>query len=167
MEFEFSPAVIAGIAGGVVMSVMMAMARAAGLTSMNMSLIEGALFTDDEGKAKVIGAVMHLVVMSGILFGSVYAILFAAFDVEAGNAWWYGLTFGAVHAVVAGIGMAFMPMTHPRMASEPVAEGASSGLRLSPPGPFGANMGKPTPVGMVMAHVVYGLVVGLVYSALV
>jgi hypothetical protein len=167
MEFEFLPAVIAGFAGGLVMTVMMTMARSAGLTRMDMSLIEGAFFTDDEGKAKAIGAFMHLVVMSGLLFGSIYAVLFSAFDVASDDAWWYGLAFGGVHAVVAGVGMAMMPMMHPKMTSEPVPAAATSRLRLQPPGPFAVNMGKPTPVGLIMAHVAYGLVVALVYAALV
>lgn len=166
MELEFLPAVIAGIAGGVVMSVMMAMARGAGLTTMDMALIEGAFFTDDERKAKVIGGFMHVVVMSGVVFGSIYAVLFAAFDVGDSNAWWYGLIFGVVHGLIAGVGMAMMPMIHPKITREPVPAGATDGLRLPPPGPFAVNMRKPTPVGLVMGHILFGLVVGLVYSLL-
>jgi hypothetical protein len=172
LEFNFWAAVVAGIAGGAVMSLLMTMARKKGMTSMDIAVIEGAFFTDDRDKAKKIGMFMHLVVMSGIVFGSIYAALYAGFDISDDNAWWWGLIFGAVHGVVAGVGMAMMPMMHPKMSREPVTAGAGGRgggehLELTPPGPFGKNMGKATPVGLVMNHMVYGLVVGLVYGAIV
>jgi hypothetical protein len=37
-------------------------------------------------------------------------------------------------------------------------------VRLDPPGIHGKNYGAMTPPGVVMAHVIYGLVVGLVYA---
>jgi uncharacterized membrane protein YdcZ (DUF606 family) len=45
MDFEFWPAVLAGLAGGLVMTVMMAMMQKAGKTGMDMALIEGSMFT--------------------------------------------------------------------------------------------------------------------------
>jgi hypothetical protein len=41
---------------------------------------------------------MHLVVMSALVIGSIYAVLFAWLDVEAGNAWWSGLSSGSCMA---------------------------------------------------------------------
>ena len=165
MEFDFWSAVIAGIAGGVVMTAMMMMAKAAGLTRMDMALIEGSMFTGDAGKAKVIGMFMHLIIMSGVVIGSIYAALFAGFDVSESNAWWYGLVFGAVHGVIAGMAMVMMPAMHPRMSAQPST--GSGGLHLDPPGLFAHNMGKATPAGLMMAHMVYGLVLAIVYAALV
>jgi hypothetical protein len=168
LQFEFWPAVIAGIAGGSLMSVMMAMARAAGTTTMNISLIQGAYFTDDRKSANAIGLFMHIVVMSGLVFGSIYAALYAGFEIQGEDAWWWGLIFGAVHAVVAGIGMAMMPMMHPKIHRQPVPSAATGhDLEIQAPGLFGANTGKATPVGLIMTHLAYGVVVGLVYAALV
>lgn len=165
MEFEFLPAIVAGFAGGAVMSLMMGMAKAAGMTEMDMALIEGAMFTGDPDKAKAIGMFVHLVMMSAIVVGSIYALLFAAFGVASGNAWWVGALIGVVHGIVAGVGFAMIPAMHPRMGTSP--QPATSGVHLPPPGVFGKNMGAMTPAGVLMAHVLYGLVVGLVYGALV
>ncbi len=54
-----------------------------------------------------------------------------------------------------------MGAIHPRM--QPVAEG----FQLDPLGIMGVNYGKGTPLGLLMGHAVYGVVVALVYSALV
>ena len=164
MDFDFWSAVVAGIAGGVVMTAMMTMAKAAGLTRMDMALIEGSMFTGDAAKAKALGLFMHLIVMSGVVFGSIYAALLAGFDVSEVNAWWYGIIFGGVHGIIAGLAMVMMPAMHPRMSA-----GASSGggVHLDPPGLFAHNMGKATPIGLVVGHVLYGLVFALVYAALV
>ena len=44
---------------------------------------------------------------------------------------------------------------------------AAEGFQLDPPGIMGVNYGKGTPLGLLMGHAVYGVVVALVYSALV
>ena len=64
-------------------------------------------------------------------------------------------------AVVGIMAMPMMGAIHPRM--QPVAEG----FRLDTPGIMGVNYGKGTPLGLLMGHAVYGVVVALVYSALV
>ncbi|PZG01741.1 hypothetical protein [Micromonospora deserti] len=166
MGFEFVPAVLAGIVGGAVMSGLMAVMRRAGKTSMDISLIEGAMFTGDPGRAKGIGVFIHLVVLSGVVFGSIYALLFVAFDVAAVNAWWVGALIGVVHGVGAGLAMGMLQAVHPRMPATASA-GHGGGLRLDPPGPFAKNYGAATAPGMLMVHVVYGAVVGLVYALIV
>ncbi len=166
MEFEILPAILAGMAGGIAMSAMMRIAKAAGLTEMDMALIEGAMFTDDRNKAKGIGAFVHVVMMSGMLIGSIYAQLFSVLAVAPGDAWWVGAAFGVAHGVIAGVGFAMIPAIHPRMGRTAAAHGPHH-LHLQPLGPFGKNYGAMTPAGVVMAHVIYGLVVGLVYAWLV
>jgi hypothetical protein len=168
MGFEFWPAVLAGLAGGLVMTAMMTMMQKAGKTEMDMVLIQGAMFTGERSRAKAIGLMMHLVVMSAVVFGSIYALLFAWLGVDSGNAWWVGAVIGIVHGLIAGMAMAMMPAMHPRMharaATAPTATG--SPVELEPPGFFAKNYGAATPPGLVMAHVVYGLIVGLVYALL-
>jgi hypothetical protein len=48
---------------------------------------------------------------------------------------------------------------HPRMASE--RAGLSSGAALEPPGLLGLNYGRQTPVVTMLAHVAYGVALGL------
>jgi hypothetical protein len=102
----------------------------------------------------------------------VYAALFALFDVDSSNAWWIGALFGVAHGLMAGVMMGMMPKMHPRMGESDDApdrghESSDGSLLLKPPGVFAKNYGTATPVGIVMAHVIYGLVTGLVYGLLV
>jgi hypothetical protein len=52
-----------------------------------------------------------------------------------------------------------LPGVHPRMASE--RAGLSSGAALEPPGLLGLNYGRQTPVVTMLAHVAYGVALGL------
>ena len=174
MAFEFWPALIAGFVGGAVMSALIAMMRRAGKTEMDMALIEGSMLSGDRGKAKAIGAFMHLVVFSALLIGSIYAWLFDVFGVSDSNAWWVGALFGVVHGIMGGLAMGAIAPMHPRMRGGVETDatsrpgGPSDGaLLLKPPGVFATNYGSATPPGVLMTHVAYGLVVGLVYSLLV
>lgn len=168
MGFEFLPAIIAGLVGGAVMTMMMTMAKKAGMTDMDMPLILGTMFTGDREKAKGLGLFMHLVMMSALVFGTLYGLLFAAFDVAEGNAWWVGAIFGGVHGLIAGTAFAMMPMMHPRMGDKTAATGTdASGLHVRPPGLFGKNYGSATPAGVLIAHIAFGLVLGLIYAWLV
>ena len=69
--------------------------------------------------------------------------------------------------------MPMMPKMHPRMDDDATSAGMSgsetvtggaSGLRVAAPGVLGSRWGTMTPVGIVMGHAVYGLVVALVYQ---
>jgi hypothetical protein len=172
MEFEFWPAFIAGLLGGAVMSALIAMMRSAGQTGMNIELIEGTMFTGKKQTATGLGLMMHLVVMSGLVIGSIYAWVFTLIDPAPGNLWWIGGLLGIVHGVIGGAAMAMVPAMHPRMVREPALVGGPAAepvaseeprLLLRPPGPFGRNYGTMTPTGMIITHVAYGIVVGLVY----
>lgn len=84
---------------------------------------------------------------------------------------------GVLHGAIAGVGMGMMPRLHPRMqGDDPIGSRgtpltqpgspvltAEPELRLRPPGLFARHYGPITPAGVLMAHVTYGLVVGLVY----
>ncbi|MBW3613833.1 MAG: hypothetical protein KY439_00790 [Actinobacteria bacterium] len=178
-EYEFWPAVVAGFLGGLVMSMVMKAMAKAGKTEMDLALIEGSMFTGDRKKAMGIGMVMHLVLLSGIVIGSIYALLFSVLDVDPSNLWWVGALFGIAHGAMAGaLMMPALPLMHPRMVDEdsplageiptsarpgsPVLT-AEPELRLRAPGLFGKYYGKTMPAMVIMVHLLYGLTVGLVY----
>lgn len=170
IEFEFWQALVAGSIGAVAMTAMMQMSKAMGMTKMpGMDLVQGAMVTDDPQKAKVIGKFTHLIVMGTVVFGLTYAALFTAFD---STTWWVGALIGGVHGVVSGVFMTMMGNTHPRMESAAAFTGEAvevrgGQLRIAEPGFFAKNWGGATPMGIVVGHVIYGLVVALVYGALV
>lgn len=106
--------------------------------------------------------------MGTVVFGLAYAFIFSI----AGSAGWLlGLGIGVAHGILVGMVMAMMPAMHPRMSGPAPAGGPvtvdAGEVHLSAPGPFGAAWGGMTPVGMTMGHAVYGVVVALVYKALV
>ncbi len=171
VEFNLLIAWVAGLAGAIAMAVLMKIGSSMGMSKMpDMAVIQGAMFTDDERTAKRIGMFTHLIVMGAVAFGSAYAALFAVFGTAS---WLAGIAIGVVHGAVAGaVGMPMMGSMHPRMKRVEFLGGAMlcsdvSGLRIAEPGFFGRNYGVGTPMGLIMGHAGYGLMVALVYSALV
>lgn len=170
VTFDVLAALIAGLAGAIAMTVMMQAAGAMGMTKMpSMPLIQGTMVTGDEAKAKQIGFVTHVVMMGTVVFGLAYAALFVAFDDASALT---GILVGLGHGIVAGVAMVMMGAMHPRMDPPPAAGDGevvtttADGVRLVEPGLFAKNYGPMTPMGLVVGHVVYGLVVALVYTGL-
>lgn len=171
MTFEFWPALLGGFIGSLAMTALMRASIAMGMTNMPpMPLIQGAMFTDDPGRAKKIGMFSHVIMMGTVVFGLLYAALFTWLGTAG---WLSGAVIGLIHGVVAGTFMKVMGQTHPRM--EPVASFTgdeawshdAQGLRIADPGLFAKNYGGATPVGLLMGHAVYGLVLGAIYAALI
>jgi hypothetical protein len=171
MTFAFWPALLAGLTGTIAMTALMRMSIAVDMTNMPpMPLIQGAMATDDPQRAKMIGLVTHVLVMGMVVFGIIYAAIFAALGTAG---WVTGAIIGAIHGVVAGVFLKMMGQTHPRM--EPAANFTgdatwttdAQGLHIEEPGLFGKNWGAATPMGLLVGHTLFGLVVGAVYAALV
>jgi hypothetical protein len=176
VEFDLAGALVGGFVASVVMTALMTMARQAGMTDMPpMPLVIGSMLSGNRARAMSMGAIAHLVVMGTVVFGIVYGLLFSAFDSDA---WWVGTLIGVAHGLIVGVVfMPMMPAMHPRMPGELVAAGTApapgtvatddrGGLRIAAPGMLGRNWGGMTPVGLVMGHAVYGLVLALVYTAI-
>lgn len=166
MEFVLWAALVAGFVATLVMTTMIKMSAAAGMTEMpSFELMTGSMMSGDEKTAKTIGAFIHYVMMGTVVFGILYALLFQALD---STTWLTGLAIGVVHGVVVGIVfMPMMPAMHPRMGGAVAADQRGVGIRLSSPGVMGKNWGSMTPMGVLMGHAVYGIVLALVYDALV
>lgn len=170
MEFSVVAALVAGFVGTAVMTMMMKMSAKMGMTGMPpMELVTGSMFSGDADSAQRIGIGLHWIMMGTVVFGILYAALFTALGTEG---WLAGVVIGAIHGVVVGaVFLPMMPSMHPRMVREPAFAGTvefgGTGVRLADPGVMGSKWGGMTPVGLVMGHIVYGLVVALVYQALV
>lgn len=169
MTFEILPALVAGLVATVVMSVMMTAAAKMGLTKMPpMPLVIGSMMSGNPSQARRIGTMLHYIIMGTVVFGLAYAGLFTAFDSASVAT---GLLIGAVHGLVfGGVAMPMMPAMHPRMTAGgdgPVVSEEQGQIALSAPGFFGARWGAMTPVGLIVGHLVFGLVVALIYAALV
>jgi hypothetical protein len=146
------------IATGALTAVMIA-AQLAGLTRLDLPLVLGTLVTEDPDRARVAGFFIHLAA------GQVFALGYAATFALVGQAtWWLGTLLGGLHVAVAlMVIMPVLPGVHPRMASH--RAGPASTAVLEPPGLLALNYGVQTPAVAVIAHLVYGAVLGLLLQA--
>ena len=103
--------------------------------------------------AYMMGSMMHIV--NGIIFAIVHAAVYAAFGLESGLLLW-GLLFGAIHWLIVGMGMGMMPMMHSMIKAGD----------MDAPGAFAKNLPMMNVVGFLMVHLIFGLVVGVVYEAI-
>jgi uncharacterized membrane protein YagU involved in acid resistance len=140
------------------LTTVMAGSQGLGLTRMNLPYILGAMFTPSRDRAKLIGFGVHL--LNGWVFSLAYI---AAFHAWGRATWWAGAAIGLVQAVfVLTVVMSLMPGLHPRMASE--QKGPTVTRQLEPPGFLALNYGYQTPVSVVLAHLIYGAILGMFYS---
>lgn len=149
---DWGSAIWAGIVATAVMTVLMYMGKAMDMP-MDMPRMLGLMFTGPDNTSAVYGLGLAVHFMMGILFALIYATLFALFGIAAN--WIWGAVFGAVHGVIAGMAFGMMPAMHPRMGEGEV---------LAPPGPFGSNYGPMVPVGVIVLHIIFGAVVGWLYT---
>ncbi len=143
-----------GFGATVSLTAIMILAQLAGLSRMDIPMMLGTMFSDDSDRARVIGFFVHL--FNGQVFALLYAAAFSLLDVAS---WWLGTVFGVFHGLVAvAVLVPLLPGMHPRMASE--RGGPNLDAVLEPPGPFALNYGIQTPVVAVIAHLVYGVLLG-------
>jgi len=137
------------------LTALMITAQLAGLTRLDLPLVLGALVTADPDRARVAGFFIHLTVGQGFALG--YAATFALLHRAT---WWLGALLGLLHVAVAmTVLLPLLPGLHPRMASH--RAGPSSTAVLEPPGLLAFNYGIQTPAVAIVAHLVYGGVLGL------
>lgn len=143
-----------GFVATVMLSTLMAAAQGLGLSRMSLPLMLGTLFTADYRRALVIGFLLHFI--NGWVFALFYALVFEDFGRAA---WWLGGVAGLVHGLAVLIAlMPILPAIHPRMASE--NRGPEPTKALEPPGFLALHYGRQTPLVTLVAHIVYGAILG-------
>jgi len=144
-----------GVVATTALTAVMITAQLAGVTRLDLPLVLGTLVTEDPDRARVAGFFIHMVVGQGFAFG--YAAFFALLDRAS---WWLGSLAGLLHAAVAlTVLVPLLASVHPRMATD--RAGPASTAMLEPPGLLGLNYGAQTPVVTTLAHVAYGVALGL------
>lgn len=125
-----------------------------GYSRLSLPFLIGTLFTGDRSAANVAGTLFYL--FGGWIFAFIYYVVFASLHHAS---WWFGGIVGTFHALVLLV-MLFplLPHMHPRMATE--YDGPSYRRRLQPPGFLGLNYGYRTPLVTVLAHALYGAILG-------
>lgn len=128
-----------------------------GLTRMNLPYMLGTMFTNDREKARIYGFLFHL--MNGWIFSLVYVLAFTFMDAAT---WWRGAVIGLLHGLfVLVVVVSLLPGVHPHMASE--QHGPTATRELEPPGFFALNYGTRTPISVLVAHTIFGAMLGAFY----
>ena len=145
-------AIVAGVVGTIVLTMVMNMAPKMGMPKMDIVGILGSMFSPEGNR--IMGLALHL--MMGVIFAIVYALLWNAGIGATGLLW--GAIFGAGHWLVAGLMIGGMSMMH---------AGVKAGT-VNAPGVYMANNGGMMAfMGGLIGHVLFGLTVALVYGLFV
>src|SRR6266849_3829432 len=146
-----------GFAATVVLTSLTIAGQSLGLTRIDIPFILGTIFTPNRDRAKVIGLLVHL--FNGWIFALVYGLFFQSLHVAN---WWFGAIIGLVQGIFVVVAvLPLLPGIHPRMVSD--FRGPEPTRLLEPPGFLAMNYGRMTPVVTIIAHAIYGAVLGAFY----
>jgi hypothetical protein len=148
-----------GFVATVMLTTVLALGESAGYTRLDLVYLLGAMVTPKRDRARAIGFGLQLA--AGWVFSFIYI---SAFGAWGGATWWRGAVIGAAHAAfLLAAGLRVLPGLHPRMAAED--QGPAVARQLEPPDPFGTNYGSRTPLAVVAAHLVCGIILGASYAS--
>jgi hypothetical protein len=128
------------------------------ITRVSLPFILGTLITGDLDRVQRYGFGIH--VLSRWLFSLGYGLLFEVWNRAT---WWLGAGLGLLHGLfILAVLMPLLPSLHPHMASE--YQQPKPTALLEPPGFMALHYGPRTPLVMLAAHLVYGLILGAFYE---
>ncbi len=145
----------AGFLATVLLTSILSASSYLGWTRMDIPFILGTAFTADRTRAQWVGSIVHFLV--GLALAVLYGAILTTLD---GNEIILGAMLGLAQALFVGTVLlnGILPAVHPRMGT-PLSAADSSPL-LEAPGFMLLNYGRTTPLVTILAHVVYGAVVG-------
>jgi hypothetical protein len=147
-----------GFVATIVLTTIMQGGQSLGLSRMSLPFIVGTMFTPSRDRAALVGFLVHL--LNGWLFALLYALAFESWHRAT---WWLGAAIGLVHGLAVLVAlMPVLPGFHPRMATE--QRGPEPTRELEPPGFLALNYGRRTPLLALLAHLVYGAIIGGFYQ---
>ena len=144
-----SKAFWAGVLGALMMVIVMWMGRTTMGMTMSLAMMLGTMFLTMGSRAWILGLFMHLAI--GGVIGLVYALAFERLTHKADV--WTGVALGFINALLAGLVMGILPAIHPRIPES-----------MPAPGYFLWSMGMSGVVVLVLAHLLYGAIVGGMYG---
>lgn len=142
-------AAVAGVIGAVIVYLIIYVAGAASGHHADLCLLLGASITGAAGGISwVVGAIGQLVI--AVIAALIYAAIFEWVTRRAGP--FVGCIVGLAHVVVAGIATGFLP-AHRLIEAD-----------IGVPGAFLEYRGLATVIGFVVAHLLFGTIVGALYG---
>lgn len=150
---DWASALAWGAIATVVFQLFSMMGKAMGMTRMDLlDLLGSAVAAPGSSAATLTGAMMHLA--NGALLGVFWAYGAALLDVPAD--WVSGAVWGVVLTPFAMLMMTTAGSVHPAIRRGDQED----------PGPAATNFGAMTPMGSLVGHIVYGIVLGWGYANL-
>lgn len=147
-----------GFVATVVLTTTMSLAQGAGVTRISLPFLLGTAVSDHRARAMALGTLMHFSL--GLLLALLHVAIYESIGWTNG---WLGALVGGAHGLfVLTTVLQLLPYVHPRLASQ--HQGPTPARRLEPPGFLGLNYGRATPVVTLVAHVVYGTLIGACYT---
>jgi hypothetical protein len=147
-----------GAIAGAAMAAILESAQHFGLSRLSLPFLLGTALFSERRRAMIVGFAIYLV--GGWIFAGIYLLIFRTIGTAS---WWIGAVLGLPHALfVLAVLLPWLPYFHPRVASE--LDGPAATSRIEPPGAFGMNYGRWTPLTTLCAHVCYGAILGAALS---
>jgi hypothetical protein len=139
----------AGVIGAAVMVLGLWIARALDATDFNLGYFWGSMLTGTTTTGSwILGFVITLIL------GGLIALLYAAvFEALGRSSWGWGLLGGVVHLIIAGLVIGGIAAVHPAIPQA-----------IADPGYYTANYGPNSVAVFSLLHLIYGIIVGSVYS---
>jgi len=154
---DVGTALLWGVFATGVLTLLMAASQGLGWSRMSLPFMIGSMFTSHRSRAMVLGFTFHFA------FGMAFALLYAlVFEDWRRATWWLGGLLGTFHGLfMLIVVMPALPDLHPRMAGK--HHGPTPTRQLEPPGFMGLNYGRNTPAITLVAHILYGVLLGTFY----
>jgi hypothetical protein len=136
------------------MSSLMEGSQLLGYSRISLPFLFGTFFTGRRDRAVILGFALYA--LGGLLFAGFYALAFVAIGRAT---WWLGGAMGLAHGIfLIAVFLPLLPFIHPRMRTD--YDGPASRPQLEPPGAFGLNYGRRTPLITVLAQTAFGAILG-------
>lgn len=148
---SWTGAIVWGLVGTIAFTAVSMMGKAMGITNMDLlDLLGSVAAKPGSAEAKRLGLAIHL--MNGALLGVGGAYAASLFGVQL--SWASGLIWGVTLWGLALLMMSGIGAVHPAIRAG----------RQRDPGNAATNFGPMTPVGSLVGHVVFGVVLGGLYQ---
>ncbi len=150
-EIQWLGAIVWGVVATLAFTLFSIVGGAMGMTRMDILDLLGSMMAQPGSTAaRAIGAMIHHA--NGALLAIAWAYGVALIGLPAN--WLTGLAWGAILTALALLMLSTMGAVHPAIRKGEQED----------PGLMATNFGAMTPVGSLMGHLVYGLVLGLLYQ---
>ena len=147
-----------GTLATMVLTLVMSASQGLGWSRISLPYIIGTMFSARRSRAMAIGFLLHFVL--GVAIALLYALLFEALG-RTGPA--LGALLGLFHGLfLLVVLLPIIEAFHPRMASR--HHGPTPTRQLEPPGFLALHYGAATPIITLVAHVAYGVILGVFYT---